>query len=140
LCCASKTGAHDERHRDINRVLVGLHSRIQFEAAQAAAGKAEVLQAGTIQTAYVLTATTDAEATRAGYLHEANSKTQVGADHIAGVEAAKAQAANAQVTATATEEIMSAGNTPHHHYHHGLQALPMKWLRLLSWRNSPLPK
>jgi hypothetical protein len=111
---------------------------LQFAAAETAAYQAAILQAETIQAAYVLASATEDATTTAAYAHAAENRDQIAAAHTAGIDAAIAQRANEQATANQSAEALASSEIRHHHFHPGGPG-PADELAALTQPETPVP-
>jgi hypothetical protein len=123
-------------------VLAGASSayiqELQFVAAETAAYQASILQAETIQAAYVLASATDDAATEAAYAHAAENRTEIATAHTTSVAAAAAQAASAKAIAAQSAKALASSEIPHHHFHPGGPG-PADELAALTQPETPAP-
>lgn len=92
---------------------------LQFTAAAATATETAILQAGSIQAAYVLASATDAAMAKASYAHATEARLAI-TTAIANTEkATAAQLQNVLATADQSAEALRFSEIQHHHYHHG---------------------
>jgi hypothetical protein len=111
---------------------------LQFVAAEETAYQAAILQAETIQAAYVLATATDDAATKAAYAHAADARVEIAAAHTASVDAATAQTASVQATAAQSAEALASSEIRHHHFHPGGPG-PVDELAALTQPETPVP-
>jgi hypothetical protein len=123
-------------------ILAGVSSayiqELQFVAAEEAAYQASILQAETIQAAYVLASATDDAATKAAYAHASDARVEIATAHTASVDAAAAQTASAQAIAAQSAEALATSEVRHHHFHPGGPG-PADELAALTQPETPIP-
>jgi hypothetical protein len=111
---------------------------LQFVAAEEAAYQAAILQAETIQAAYVLTSATDDAAAKTAYAHAENARVEIATAHTVSVGAAAAQTASVQAMAAQSAEAQASSEIRHHHFHPGGPG-PADELAALAQPETPVP-